>query len=151
MNRRTDGRTSVPKVFDVWRSLLNVLNELSRASSQLCLMYDGDPGAWNDILSFTNTASKISQVDIKYSTLQQIASMKDWHKWLHCTVSRDPGSKFTKFRKKCQLARPLTMPDFIVLDQTMYEKSVTKFLHPSVFWRPRGHPVPNFTNLGNAI
>jgi len=37
------------QVFDVWRSLLNVLNELRLASSQFAAVFnvqsDGDPGA----------------------------------------------------------------------------------------------------------
>jgi len=41
---------------------------------------------------------------------------------------------------KCRLARPQTLPNFIALGQTMYEKSVTNFLHPSVIWRPMGPP-----------
>jgi len=39
---------------------------------------------------------------------------------------------------KCPLVRPLTVPNFIELGQTVYEKSVTIFLHPSVFWSPSG-------------
>jgi len=42
-----DVRRSMPKVFDVWRSLLNVLNELRLASSQFAAVFnvqsDGDP------------------------------------------------------------------------------------------------------------
>jgi len=29
------------------------------------------------------------------------------------------------------------------------EKRYNKFLHPSVFWCPRGTPLPKFTNLGD--
>jgi len=43
------------------------------------------------------------------------------------------------------LARPLTLPNFIALGQTMYEKSVKIFLHHSVFWRPNG--IFRFTSL----
>jgi len=53
--------------------------------------------------------------------------------------------KFTKFG----LARPLRLPNFITLGQTMYEKCITNFLHPSVFWRPGVPPDQSSPDLGN--
>jgi len=38
-------------------------------------------------------------------------------------------------------------PNFIAVGQTVYEKSVTNFLHPLLFWRPR----PKFTSPGGDV
>jgi len=35
---------------------------------------------------------------------------------------------------------PVIMPNIIVVGQTVYEKSIAIFLHPSLFWCPRGTP-----------
>ena len=44
------------------------------------------------------------------------------------------------------------MPHYIALGLSVYEKSVTSFFTPSVYiWRPRGPPVPKFTNLGDDV
>jgi len=52
---------------------------------------------------------------------------------------------------KCPLARPPIMPNVIAIGQTVYEKSITIFLHPSLFWGPRGPHEPKFTSLGGDV
>jgi len=47
-----------------------------------------------------------------------------------------------KSLKVCHTPMPLTVPNFIVLSQTVYEKALQKILHPSPFWCPRGSPRP---------
>jgi len=54
-------------------------------------------------------------------------------------VLRDPDQSSPNSGNKCWLARPLILPDFFALGQTVYEKMLQIFLHPSVFWRPRGN------------
>jgi len=39
-----------------------------------------------------------------------------------------PDQSSPNSANKCQLARPLTLPNFIVLGQTVYEKRVTTFV-----------------------
>jgi len=64
-------------------------------------------------------------------------------------VSRDPPDRsLPNSGNKRRLVRPPTLPNFIALRETMYEKSVTKNLRHSVFWRPGAPPEPKFTNLG---
>jgi len=67
-------------------------------------------------------------------------SVKDWRMSPHGVVG--PRTKVDEIRGIIVniLIKPLTMPNFIALGQTVYEKSVTKFLHPSLFWRSRGIP-----------
>jgi len=44
------------------------------------------------------------------------------------------------------------MPNFIKLDQTMYEKSVTKILDTFQYFGAAGEPsTPKFTNLGGDV
>jgi len=66
-------------------------------------------------------------------------------------IAGSPDQSSLNSGNKCPLAKPLTVPNFIVLDQTMHEKSVTKYLHRSVFWRIRGPPGPKLTNLGTDV
>jgi len=49
------------------------------------------------------------------------------------------------------LARPLTVPNFIALGQTMYEKSVTNFYTLQYFGAPGGTSCAKFTNLGDDL
>ena len=42
-------------------------------------------------------------------------------------------------------------PNFIAVSQTVYEKSVTNFLHPLLFWRPRRTHWPKFTSPGGDV
>ena len=42
--------------------------------------------------------------------------------------------------KICYTTMPLIVPNFVALGQTIYEKSVTNFLQPSVFWHSSGEP-----------
>ena len=77
--------------------------------------------------------------------------MKDWRMSLHgITEPRDQSSP--KSLKTCYAPMPFTVPTFIALSQTMYEKSVTKdFAQPLVLWHPRVTPGPKFTNLGTDV
>jgi len=67
------------------------------------------------------------------------ASVKDW-----CMSPRGiawPTNKSSPISgNKCPLPRPITLPNFVTLRQTMYEKSVTIFT--PVFLRPRGTAWP---------
>ena len=57
-----------------------------------------------------------------------------------------------KSLKTCYAPMPLIAQNFIALGHTMYGKRVTIFVHPSVFWRPRGElPESKFTNLGPDV
>jgi len=46
---------------------------------------------------------------------------------------------------------PVIVPNFIVLARTVYEKSITIFLHSSLFGAPGGLLGPKFTNLGGDV
>ena len=62
------------------------------------------------------------------------------------------GSNFTKFGNKCRMAQTLkTLPNFIVLGQMTYEKSVTIFLPTCKFWHLTRTLGPKFTNLENDV
>jgi len=50
----------------------------------------------------------------------------------------------------CYASIPQTMPNFIDVGQTMYEKSVTIFYTPH-FLGPQGPPGPKFTSLGSDV
>jgi len=47
-----------------------------------------------------------------------------------------------KSLKTCYpLKPPCIMPNFIEIGETILEKSITKFLHPSIFQAPEGDPL----------
>ena len=54
----------------------------------------------------------------------------------------------TNSENGCRLARPLTLPIFIALGQTMYEKSATIFYTLQYFVALGEPPGPKFTSLG---
>ena len=51
----------------------------------------------------------------------------------------------------CYAPMPVLVPNFIALDQTMYQKIVTIFYTHQYFGAPEGSPVPKFTNLGPDV
>ena len=61
------------------------------------------------------------------------------------------GPKFTKIGDSLLYTMPLTMPNFIVLGQTMYEKSITIFFTSFTILAPKGTPWSKFNNLGPYV
>jgi len=64
-----------------------------------------------------------------------------------CGIAGPPDQSSPSSGNKCRMARPLTMPNFIALGQTIYEKSVINFNHLWIvapLW-------PKFANLGTDI
>ena len=61
--------------------------------------------------------------------------MNDWCKSTH-GITGPPDQNSRNSGNKCQLARPMTMPNFIALGQMMYEKSVTIFYTFSILAPP---------------
>jgi len=52
----------------------------------------------------------------------------------------------------CYAQMPLIMPNFIMVGQMLYKKSVTKFFCTlQYFGIPGGSLVPKFTNLGGDV
>jgi len=46
---------------------------------------------------------------------------------------------------------PVTMPNFVAVGQTVYQKSLTISLPPSLFEGLRGPSGPKFTSLGGDV
>jgi len=63
-----------------------------------------------------------------------------------CLLPGKVGQTSLNSGNKCPLARPLTVPNFIELGQTVYEKSVTIFYTLQYFGAPVGPSVSKFTN-----
>jgi len=66
-------------------------------------------------------------------------------------IAESPDQSLRNSANKRHLAKPLTLPDFIAISQTVYEKSVTHFLYRSLFWRSGRPPGPKFTSLGGDV
>jgi len=57
-----------------------------------------------------------------------------------------------KFLEICYVPIPLIVPNFIVLGQTMNEKSATKIFYAlQYFGAPRGPPGPKFISRGTDV
>jgi len=73
-----------------------------------------------------------------FVTLQQVCDISAVKIFALAKVGQSTPKSLTT----CYTPMPLIVPNFIALDQAMYEKCITIFLHPSVFWHPRGAPGP---------
>ena len=95
-----------------------------------------------DQKKFTKFGEKVSIGQTLKATKFRRAQTKSVRD-IRCRIffSRKSGQKLSspKSAKTCYAPMPLILPNFIALGQTMYEKSVIIFLHPSVFWSLRDY------------
>jgi len=111
---------------------------------------EGDPAAWNGIKVLQTQHLKFCRSTESTVHNNTSASVKEWCKSPH-GITGPPGQSSRNSGNKCQLPTPLTMPNFIMLGQTLYEKALQFFYTIPYFGAPGDPHAPKFTNLGDNV